>query len=172
MQQEWEHGREYNFDQPEAVDIAQLYQHLSALKKGESIQKPIYCMKSSEPIGTETIHPARLVIMEWLFALTDELSQTGDLNIFVQASTTTRLIRRVNRDTTRKNQNVKSIVGYFEHYVEPMHEKHVEPTSKNAHIILENELWNNEIEEGTKNEVVERYLEKIFTRKLRENTSQ
>lgn len=64
MQQQQEHGKEYNFDQPEVINIPRLQEHLSMLKQGESIQKPIYCMKSSEPIGTETIHPARLIIME------------------------------------------------------------------------------------------------------------
>jgi len=64
QQQREQYGKEYNFDQPEAINIPRLQEHLSMLKQGESIQKPIYCMKSSEPIGTETIHPARLIIME------------------------------------------------------------------------------------------------------------
>lgn len=172
MKEQLKQGKEYNFDQPEAVNMLQIQSHLMALKHGKSIQKPIYCMKSSEPMGTETVHPSRVVIMEWLFALSDELHTTADYKIFVQADRITRNVRRILRDTGRTNQEIASIKEYFNRHVEPMHQKYIQPSIKNANIILENNLSNDEIIEASRNSYIEWRLGRDACRTMRARTRQ
>ncbi|EKE28337.1 MAG: hypothetical protein ACD_3C00074G0003 [uncultured bacterium (gcode 4)] len=138
MQAEAKKGRELNWDQPEAIDIMQLSEHIELLKIGKSIKKPIYSMKESEPYAKEDILPAKIIIIEWLFALSSGLHELGDLNIFTHANRDTRLNRRILRDQERTGQTAEEITRYFNGTVEPMHQKYIESTSRNAHIIIEN----------------------------------
>lgn len=55
MQTEERNGRKLNWDQPEAIDIPQLQEHIMLLREGKHIRKPIYSMRESEPIAKEDI---------------------------------------------------------------------------------------------------------------------
>jgi uridine kinase len=50
-----------------------------------------------------------------------------------------RILRRIFRDVTRTGDKPKEILKYFLETVEPMHEKFIEPTKKNAQLIISNE---------------------------------
>jgi uridine kinase len=62
------------------------------------------------------------------------------MNIFVETSTSGRLIRRVLRDLKRTNWSSKKIVEYFENVVNRMHKKYIEPQKENADMIILNEF--------------------------------
>lgn len=128
-----------NWDQPEAVDIDLLKEHLSLLKSNQSIQKPIYSFKTGERTGYETIFPKKLIIIEGLFALNDTLKDQADHKIFVDIGSHGRIIRRLLRDIDRTSQKPADILKYFAEIVEPMHEKHIQSNISNADIIIENE---------------------------------
>lgn len=138
-------GNILNWDQPEALNLDLLQQHLTQLKSGQSIEKPIYNMKVSEPTGTEKITPKKIIIVEGLFALDKKLKDHGDVKAFVKIGTHGRIVRRLLRDMQRTGQKPADILKYFSKIVEPMHEKYIESTKKNADLIIDNE-YNPEIE--------------------------
>lgn len=139
MEAEVKKGNTLNWDQPEALDLVLLKEHLAELKTGKPIQKPIYSFKIGEPTGTEELQPRRVIIVEGLFALDNAVKSEGDVKVFVDIGTHGRILRRLLRDVERTGQKPSDILGYFAGVVEPMHEKYVDSTKRNADIIISNE---------------------------------
>jgi predicted adenylyl cyclase CyaB len=139
METEAQKGNVLNWDQPEALNLPLLREHLSELKTGRSIQKPIYSFKTGEPTGTEELQPCRVIIVEGLFALDEVMKDEGDVKVFVEIGTHGRILRRLLRDIERTGQKPADILGFFAEVVEPMHEKYVASTKRNADIIVINE---------------------------------
>ena len=140
MQQQAAQGVTLNWDQPEALDIPLLKQHLAQLKKGEGIEKPMYRIKpNAESIGNETVKPAPIIVIEGLFALSDELAQEGDVKAFVETGVHGRIIRRLLRDIERTNQKPADILKYFSEVVQPMHDKYIQSTKQNADLVISSE---------------------------------
>ncbi|OQA04788.1 MAG: Uridine kinase [bacterium ADurb.Bin400] len=132
-------GDNLNWDQPEAVDMALARLHLSRLKTGAAVNKPVYSMKSGEREGYEPFEPQKVVIVEGLFALNDEIKSEADVKVFVDIGTHGRILRRLLRDVERTGQRPVDILNRFASNVEPMHEKHVVSTRNNADFIINNE---------------------------------
>ncbi len=129
-----------NFDQPEALNLELFYEHVEKLKSWKSVKIPEYDFINSCPIMDKIkVTPKKIIIIEWLFALEDNLSSLWDLKIFVDLWTHWRILRRIFRDVERTGQRSKDILEYFLTTVEPMNEKYIEPTKKNADIIISNE---------------------------------
>ncbi len=139
MDAEAKKGNVLNWDQPEALNLDLLREHLVQLKLGQPIEKPIYDMRISEPIGTEEVIPQKIIILEGLFALNEKLKDQGDVKVFVEIGTHGRIVRRLLRDIQRTGQKPADILKYFSQVVEPMHEKYVESTKRNADLIINNE---------------------------------
>ena len=132
-------GNELNWDQPEALNLDLLQEHLAALKKGEEIEKPIYSMKESEVTGVDKVKPKKIIIVEGLFALNDIVKDEGRVKAFVDIGTHGRIMRRLLRDVERTGQKPADILKYFSEIVEPMHDKYIESTKGNADLIIKNE---------------------------------
>jgi len=145
MEAEAQKGNNLNWDQPEALNIELFRQHLEALKAGKSIEKPVYDMKTSEPITSEVVQPKRLIIVEGLFALNPAISDYGDVKVFVDIGMHGRILRRVLRDIDRTGQRPSDILKYFAEVVEPMHDKYIDSTKANAGIVIHNE-YNPQVE--------------------------
>jgi uridine kinase len=140
MAEEAKRGNILNYDQPEVINLPLLKSHLADLKNGISIQKPVYSFVEGEAVGTETLNPKRIVIIEGLFALNDELVSEGDVKAFVDIGTHGRILRRLLRDVERTGEKPEDILSYFSDVVEPMHIKYIDTTKKNAEIIISNEF--------------------------------
>ncbi len=140
MEQEEKRGNVLNWDQPEALDLDLFKKHLEMLKRGETIEKPIYDMKAGAPTGVESVSPKKVIIVEGLFALDDKLEQEEDLKVFVDIGTHGRVLRRLLRDIERTGQNPGEILKYFSQVVEPMHEKYIQSSKKNANLVIKNEF--------------------------------
>lgn len=147
MDAEAQKGNQLNWDQPEALNLELFQQHLAQLKVGEPIEKPVYDMKVSEPTNAETVIPKKIIIVEGLFALDEKLKDEGDVRAFVDVGTHGRIVRRLLRDIKRTGQKPIDILKYFSQVVEPMHEKYIESTKKNANLIINNE-YSPEVEAG------------------------
>jgi uridine kinase len=132
-------GSGLNWDQPEALNLELLQRHLSDLKLGKSIEKPVYDMGISEPVSTEKVEPSKIIIIEGLFALNDAIKDEGDVKAFVDIGTHGRILRRLLRDIERTGQKPADILNYFSEIVEPMHEKYIQNTKENADIVIKNE---------------------------------
>ena len=139
MDSEKENGNVLNWDQPKALDLGMLDEHLKMLQIGSPIDKPRYDFKTGERVGRENFDPARVIIVEGLFALNNAVLQDGAVKVFVDIGFHGRVLRRLLRDIERTGEKPSDILDYFSSVVEPMHEKHVQSTMVNADVVIKNE---------------------------------
>lgn len=121
------------------MDLDLFGKHLLSLKNNQPVEKPIYSMRTGIVSGTETVLPKKIIIAEGLFVLDDILKSKGDINVFVEIGSHGRIIRRLLRDVNRTKQNPLDILKYFIQTVQPMHERYIVNTKKNANLIINNE---------------------------------
>lgn len=132
-------GLAVTWDEPAAIDLTLLHDHLLALRSGRSISQPVYDFTTSESNGFVTVAPRDLIIVEGLFVLHPQLRPLIDLKIFVDIGLHGRIIRRLLRDVVRTTMPPAAIVDYFSTVVEPMHQQHVVSTKEQADIVIVNE---------------------------------
>lgn len=129
------------FDQPEAINIKLLHEHLEILSTWKEVLIPNYDFVESKSIPNSVkIEPKKVIIVEGLFTLHEIFISLSDLKLFVETSTHGRLIRRILRDMKRTRQKVNEIVEIFETVVNPMHEKYIEPQKQVSDMIIINEF--------------------------------
>ena len=134
----YEERSKVNYDHPDAFDTELMIQDLKALKRGETIHCPVYDFKVHNRSGeTIEIEPRPVILVEGILIFADPaLSDLMDIRVFVDADADVRLARRVLRDTEKRGRTVRSVVEQWQNTVKPMHEKYVEPSKKNADIIV------------------------------------
>ena len=95
-----EERKKQNFDHPKAFDWKLMKEQLYALKRGETIKKPIYDYKEhNRSDKVEVVTPKDLIIVEGIMALVNkDVRELGDLKVFINASRERRLLRRMERD--------------------------------------------------------------------------
>lgn len=130
---------QHNFDHPDALETSLLAAHLDELRAGRSVRVPRYgfaqhCrLEEDQWVGVE---PRPLVLVEGILVLADpDLARRFDLAIFVHAPSEVRLARRIVRDERERGRSPESVRRQFQHSVEPMHQRFVEPSAQVA------ELW-------------------------------
>ena len=133
-----EDRKEINFDHPDSIEWPLFAQHIKKLKKGETIQKPIYsyltCTRSEE---TVPIEPSEVLILEGILILTDEnLRKLIDIKVFVDADADDRLSRVISRDIMERGRSIKDVLDRHEKVLKPMHLQFIEPTKRYADIII------------------------------------
>ena len=134
-----EERRDLNFDHPDAIDFEELIGDLQALKRGETIEQPVYSYVTCTRSTTETVkvHPAQVIIVEGILIFTcEELRKQFDISIFVDADADDRLIRVINRDILERGKDVASVMERYIKTVKPMHEQFIEPSKRYADIII------------------------------------
>lgn len=129
---------EINFDHPDSIEFDLLTKHLKELKKGHSVQQPIYsyltCTRASETI---TVSPRDVIIVEGILVLSNpELRKMLDLKVFVDADPDDRLIRVISRDIVERGRSVNKVMDRYEQTVKPMHLQFIEPTKRFADLII------------------------------------
>lgn len=130
-----------NFDHPKAFDWPLIREQISALKRGETIQKPKYDFvihgRSKE---VDIVEPKEIILIEGIMALVNkDLRAIGDLKIFINASRERRLVRRLERDTKERGRTFDSIVEQYFTTVQPMFEEIIAPSQYYADLIINNE---------------------------------
>ena len=127
-----------NYDHPNAFDTDLLVQHLEALRRGETIQCPVYDYTvHNRSDKTITVRPAKVVVVEGILIFAEpELCKRMDVKIFVDTDADVRILRRIVRDTRDRGRDLESIVSQYLATVKPMHEMFVEPSKRNADIII------------------------------------
>lgn len=134
----YEERTHLNYDHPDAFDTELMIAHLQQLKRGEAIQCPVYDYtvhnRSEETI---TIEPARVIIVEGILILADKrLCDELDIRVFVDTDADVRILRRIMRDVDKRGRTLESVIDQYLTTVKPMHEAFVEPSKKNAHVII------------------------------------
>ena len=129
-----------NYDHPKSIDFDLLVKHVRALKKGKSIEQPIYSFVAHTRTGNYTvIEPRDVLIVEGILVLTSkELLKEFDLKVFVHADNDERLIRRIRRDTQERGRDLEEVLHRYQTTLKPMHDEFIEPSKSHADIIIPN----------------------------------
>jgi uridine kinase len=127
-----------NFDHPDALDTALLIEHLKALRDKKPVEIPTYDFSThSRQEETEYLEAKSVVLVEGILIFADpQLIELLDIRIFVDTDDDIRFIRRLQRDTTERGRTVASVIEQYSNTVRPMHLQYVEPSKRNAHIIV------------------------------------
>ena len=133
-----EQRQEINFDHPRSLEFSLLVDHLKKLKKGESINQPIYsyitCTRSDETIA---VFPRHVIIVEGILILTHKLLRNlFDIKVYVDADADDRLGRVIGRDIIERDRSVLKVLERYEKTVKPMHLQFVEPSKRYADLII------------------------------------
>ena len=134
----YEERAKLNYDHPNAFDTDMLIEALRELRKGHSVTCPVYDYTVHDRSeNTVTIKPARVIIVEGILIFENrELCQQMDIKIFVDADADVRILRRIVRDVRDRGRSLDSIINQYLATVKPMHEQFVEPSKRNADIIV------------------------------------
>lgn len=127
-----------NYDEPDAFDTDLLVEHLDALKRGDSVMRPVYDFtkddRSSEHVE---LHSGPVILVEGILVLHfAKLRERFDLKVFVDAPPDERFIRRLERDVRERGRSAESVIRQYRNSVKPMHDLYVEPTKQHADLIV------------------------------------
>ncbi len=127
-----------NYDHPSAFETDLLIRHLKALRRGESIECPVYdYAEHNRTDETITLAPSQIIIVEGILVLENpELRSLFDIKIYVEADADERIIRRIIRDVKDRGRHVEDISEQYLTTVKPMHYLYVEPTRQQADIVI------------------------------------
>ncbi len=134
----YEERSKLNYDHPASLDTDLMIEDIRALKSGREVHCPVYDFtihdRSDE---TELIKPAKVLVVEGILIFADkELCDEMDIKIFVDTDADVRILRRIIRDVKKRGRSLDSVVDQYLCTVKPMHEQFVEPSKKNADIII------------------------------------
>ncbi|MBV1924098.1 MAG: uridine kinase [Flavobacteriaceae bacterium] len=140
----FEERTKINFDHPQAIDFDLLVTHLEELRKGNTIEQPIYSFVEHNRIKeTETTVPTKVVIVEGILILTNpEIRKLFDIKIYVHADSDERLIRRLKRDMAERGRDLEEVLNRYQNTLKPMHLQFIEPTKEYADLIIPNNKYN------------------------------
>lgn len=135
-----------NFDHPDSFDTPLLIQHVSQLREGKAVDRPIYDFtKHERASSTVRLNPSPALILEGILIFENkELRDLMDIKIFVDTDADLRFIRRLARDIRERGRTVESVVSQYLATVRPMHMEFVEPSKRHADVIIP-EGGNNEV---------------------------
>ncbi len=128
-----------NYDHPDSFDTDLMMEHIRMLRNGESVSEPVYdyTVHNRDKEKTITLNPTKILIIDGILILENkELCDLMDLKIFVDTDADIRLGRRILRDMTERGRSIESVLTQYQTTVKPMHEKFVEPSKKNADIVI------------------------------------
>jgi uridine kinase len=133
-----EQRRKVNFDHPDSFDWELMLKHIDDLANGLPIEMPTYdYARDTRKAETLTVLPAPIIVIEGLFALLDSnMRKYMALRIFVDTADDIRFIRRLERDISERGRTTESVIKQYLESVRPMHRQFIEPSKRNAHIII------------------------------------
>ena len=134
----YEERAKLNYDHPDSFDTDLLIQAVRDLKAGRSVICPVYDYtihdRSDKVIE---VKPARVIIVEGILIFQSrELCRQMDIKIYVDTDADVRILRRIVRDVRDRGRSLESVVNQYLSTVKPMHEQFVEPSKRNADIII------------------------------------
>jgi uridine kinase len=135
---ELEDRKKLNYDHPHSFDTDLMVQDIIKLKQGREIQRPGYSFVEHTRLEkTVVVKPAKVIIIDGILIFeSKELRQLMDIKVFVDTDADVRLIRRLLRDVKERERSLDSVISQYLTTVKPMHEEFVEPSKKNADIII------------------------------------
>lgn len=134
----YEQRSKLNYDHPDAFETEMMIEHLKLLKQGKPIECPVYDYTIHNRGNEVTVvQPQKVIIVEGILIFENkELCDLMDTKIFVDTDADVRLIRRIRRDVTKRGRSLDSVLNQYLDTVKPMHEQFVEPSKKNADLVV------------------------------------
>lgn len=134
----YEERSKLNYDHPNSFDTDLMIQHIRQLKKGESIYRPVYDFTiHNRTDETVLVQPSKVIIVEGILIFENkELLDLLDIKVFIDTDADVRIIRRILRDVSERGRTLESVITQYLTTVKLMHEQFVEPSKKNADIII------------------------------------
>jgi uridine kinase len=129
---------QFNFDHPDALETDLMREHLDRLVEGKAVEKPVYDFTThTRKDETETVEPRPVIIIEGILVLAESaLEERMDIKIYVDAADDIRLMRRIRRDMQERDRSIEGILRQYERTVRPMHLEFVEPSKREADVII------------------------------------
>ena len=120
----YEERTHLNYDCPDAFDTDMMIEHLRMLKNGQAIDCPTYDYTIHNR-ADEVLHvePRRVIVVEGIMIFVDK-TLCDEMNI------------RIRRDVKKRGRSIDSVIDQYLTTVKPMHELYVEPSKKNANLIV------------------------------------
>lgn len=127
-----------NYDHPDSLDTDRMIEDIRKLKKGQAIECPVYDFTIHDRSNEVTIiNPSEVLLIDGILIFENkELCKEMDIKIFVDTDADVRILRRIMRDVKKRGRSLESVVEQYLSTVKPMHEMYVEPSRKNADIII------------------------------------
>ena len=134
----FEERKSLNYDEPDAFDNDLFIEQLAALKAGNDIECPIYDYSDhNRSRETKTIPHNPLILVDGFLIFADRrICDMMDARVFVDTDADIRFIRRLNRDVKERGRSLESVINQYRDTVKPMHEKYVQPSMREADIIV------------------------------------
>lgn len=134
----YEERAKLNYDHPDAFDNELFIRAIRDLKAGKDVVCPVYDYSIHDRSDkTIVVKSAKVVIVEGiLIYASKELRDLMDIKLYVDTDADVRILRRIVRDTRDRGRDLESIVTQYLATVKPMHEMFVEPSKRNADIII------------------------------------
>jgi uridine kinase len=127
-----------NFDEPDALENDRLAADLARLRAGHTISCPIYDFAThTRRREVRTVQPHAVIVVEGilLFAVA-AVRDLFDLRLFVDTPDDVRLLRRIKRDLLERGRDLASVEAQYLGTVRLMHDLHVAPTRRFAHLVI------------------------------------
>ncbi|MBU2711419.1 uridine kinase [Zooshikella harenae] len=127
-----------NYDHPRSLDHGLLIQHMQELKKGNSVQVPVYDYSiHNRRTETRTVQPTKVVIIEGILLLaTPELREEFDLRFYMDTPLDICLLRRLQRDIISRGRDISMVISQYQETVRPMYLRFIEPSRQYADLII------------------------------------
>lgn len=133
-----EQKKQLNYDHPDAFETELMIEQLKELKAGHPIECPDYDYTTySRSEKTIRVEPRKVILVEGIMIFQNkELCSLMDIKIYVDTDADVRLIRRIRRDVAKRGRSLESVLSQYLATVKPMHEQFVEPSKKNADVVV------------------------------------
>lgn len=133
-----EQKKQLNYDHPDAFETELMIEQLKELKAGHPIECPDYDYTTySRSKHTIRVEPRKVILVEGILIFENkELCSLMDIKIYVDTDADVRLIRRIRRDVAKRGRSLESVLSQYLATVKPMHEQFVEPSKKNADVVV------------------------------------
>ncbi len=130
-----------NFDHPDAIEFETLRKDLQTLKRGQSIDAPIYDFTVHNRVSrTQRIEANSIIILEGLLALADaETAALVDQVVFIDTPLEVCLKRRIERDGANRGRSEASVRDFWVTRAAPMFNEFIAPWRAQADLVLSGE---------------------------------
>lgn len=129
----------FNFDDPANKDMDHLRRDIEALKRGETIEQPIYEFSRHDRKDGEVkrVESRPVVIIEGIHVLSDPtFADLFDLTVFVDAPADLRLIRRIRRDESERGRSAESVIQQYLRFVRAAQARFTDPARHLCDIVV------------------------------------